>query len=676
MARFALFTNGVKVETLNELKENFNIKDMLENYRNKALHRWLMVNRMTGELSQVEAITATGDDVIIDELIKIFGVSVETIEEQKRVLEEKAKKSEEVLSEREKELLTDIERVDFLKYMDDTSDVQNIIALLRKHAEKSNPVAQLKLGWCFENERGIEKNSELAVEYYRKSAEQGLARAQNQLGYCFQNGIGVAKDNTQAVFWYQKSADQDFHLGLFNLGCCYESGAGVEKDLSEAVKLYTASAEKDNADAEYQLGYCYQEGVGVEKNPEKAAFWFRKSAEHGNSSAQNNLGYCYGTGTGVEENQTEAVKWYRKAAEQGNMSAQFNLGCRYETGRGVDKNLEQSKTWYLKSAAQGYTRAKLNLVNLIWFKDRINLQGGLSNFICRKTENYAGSYTRGIISNTKNMIVAIKDGIYTSKDIYNWEKTFDVQYFNSSTCPRYYSAIMGDNELYWVDESNNICSSSYPVSPACNIVNYTKAPKLHIFLMRWKENGINNYCSIWHGNDLNSSASFEQTKIPAENNFLPIQIIPWGGKYLFVEQDVNNSTVNRITLADQNFNRMQIVFRFENENGATVFSVSDDLAIAFMEGYDRESFYTRDGINWQPLKISIQNIVFVDNIYWAMTSSNGTACFHASIDGLSWKELGNITNFHGGKFVIGNKKLFTWDSNRNAFAAELEYYDK
>ena len=92
MARFALFTNGVKVETLNELKENFNIKDMLENYRNKALHRWLMVNRMTGELSQVEAITVTEDNAVIDELVKIFGVSAETIEKQKRVLEEKAQK--------------------------------------------------------------------------------------------------------------------------------------------------------------------------------------------------------------------------------------------------------------------------------------------------------------------------------------------------------------------------------------------------------------------------------------------------------------------------------------------------------------------------------------------------------------------------------------------------------
>ena len=174
MARFALFTNGVKVETLDELKKNFNIKDMLENYRNKALHRWLMINRMAGELSQVEAITAAEDNAVIDELVKIFGISAETIEEQKRVLEAETQKKEEVLSQLERDLLTDIEKNDFLKYMDDSPEeglsdfekelltdidpaefreylrnsslmqLQCIGAILNKHANAGHPVAQWK----------------------------------------------------------------------------------------------------------------------------------------------------------------------------------------------------------------------------------------------------------------------------------------------------------------------------------------------------------------------------------------------------------------------------------------------------------------------------------------------------------------------------------------------------
>ena len=45
MARFALFTNGVKVETLEDLKNNFTLKDMENNFRTKSLHRWLTESR-------------------------------------------------------------------------------------------------------------------------------------------------------------------------------------------------------------------------------------------------------------------------------------------------------------------------------------------------------------------------------------------------------------------------------------------------------------------------------------------------------------------------------------------------------------------------------------------------------------------------------------------------------
>ena len=194
MARFALFLNGVKVETLDELKENFNIMDMLANFRNKGLHRWLAMNRLTEELSQIEAISGQVDDDIINELARVFGVSADMIKEQSRLQMQAVKKTEEVLSKLEKELLTNTERTDFLKYMDDSPDTQSVIDLLRKHAEQGNPVAQLKWGWCLDYAKGVEKNSELAVECYKKSAKQGLAHAQNSLGYCFQNGIGIAKD--------------------------------------------------------------------------------------------------------------------------------------------------------------------------------------------------------------------------------------------------------------------------------------------------------------------------------------------------------------------------------------------------------------------------------------------------------------------------------------------------
>ena len=102
MARFALLTNGVKVETLDDLKENFNIKDMLENFRNGRLERWLAENRFSGEVEQVSQIKKdSSDQSVIFRLFTIFSLSDEQIErsnkqeelrlEGERALREKAK---------------------------------------------------------------------------------------------------------------------------------------------------------------------------------------------------------------------------------------------------------------------------------------------------------------------------------------------------------------------------------------------------------------------------------------------------------------------------------------------------------------------------------------------------------------------------------------------------------
>ena len=87
MARFALFTNGVKVETLDELRENYNINDMLQNFESKALHRWLATKGYEEELKNVESIMDGTLDDSVDLLMDCFALS----EEQKAVSQQRAK---------------------------------------------------------------------------------------------------------------------------------------------------------------------------------------------------------------------------------------------------------------------------------------------------------------------------------------------------------------------------------------------------------------------------------------------------------------------------------------------------------------------------------------------------------------------------------------------------------
>lgn len=108
MARFALFTNGARVETLDELKENFNIKDMENNFRTKSLHRWLAEKGLRDELQRIENIPSDGDISIL--LMECFTLSEEQKAAVKQRAEDDAKRIQEeqkAEEKREKETFTD-----------------------------------------------------------------------------------------------------------------------------------------------------------------------------------------------------------------------------------------------------------------------------------------------------------------------------------------------------------------------------------------------------------------------------------------------------------------------------------------------------------------------------------------------------------------------------------------
>ena len=76
------------------------------------------------------------------------------------------------------------------------------------------------------------------VWWYRQAAEQGDTLAQVNLGYCYEEGEGVSKSLVQAISWYRKAADQGVDYALHTLGNCYAEGKGVAKDEIEAHAYY------------------------------------------------------------------------------------------------------------------------------------------------------------------------------------------------------------------------------------------------------------------------------------------------------------------------------------------------------------------------------------------------------------------------------------------------------
>ncbi|MBQ7214376.1 MAG: hypothetical protein IJS39_00130 [Synergistaceae bacterium] len=72
--KFNLICDGKPIRTLDDLRNNFCVEDVLAYFRNGLLQRWLTVRGFTEELEKVKAVAPADDLKTILELVKIFGV--------------------------------------------------------------------------------------------------------------------------------------------------------------------------------------------------------------------------------------------------------------------------------------------------------------------------------------------------------------------------------------------------------------------------------------------------------------------------------------------------------------------------------------------------------------------------------------------------------------------------
>ena len=94
--KFNLICDGNPVRTVDDLRENFSIEDVLAYYDNRLLHRWLGVRGYTELLEKVEEISANDSMEIIKSLIALFNVEVDIkkVEESVYILRYKQKREE------------------------------------------------------------------------------------------------------------------------------------------------------------------------------------------------------------------------------------------------------------------------------------------------------------------------------------------------------------------------------------------------------------------------------------------------------------------------------------------------------------------------------------------------------------------------------------------------------
>ncbi|MEI7946959.1 MAG: tetratricopeptide repeat protein [bacterium] len=158
-------------------------------------------------------------------------------------------------------------------------------------ANQGHAGAQSRLGYLYENGRGVPLDNAIAAEWYHKAAEQGDLDAQTCLGYMYTEGRGVEPNECLAAEWCKKAAEKGFHFAQDLLGTLYEYGSGVDKDDSQAAEWYRKAAEQGNALAQRALGCMYEQGAGVTVDKKLAFEWYTKAAEQGDKLAMDKIGY-------------------------------------------------------------------------------------------------------------------------------------------------------------------------------------------------------------------------------------------------------------------------------------------------------------------------------------------------------------------------------------------------
>ena len=409
--------DGVKVRTLDELKDNWSLEKVVENYLNGRLATWLNDRYYTELAEQVDALAEVQDNTALQkELCRIFDVDfadeedidVDAVNERNRKLDilrqhtadDTVLKNVDIVAFDQEELgdildsgenviylfnntfsiplsiknkkYIGIGKVECIIHSKDVVDFQELgiefenVVFDSAYAE----VEKSKIDFYEEGEKLYNEGKyEKAIEFYKKAIDAGNGAAANNLGNIYYNGNGVEQNYDEALKYFRKGAELGNRVATSNVGHCYRWGDGVAQDYVEAMKWLKKSSDMGSSWAMNVLGDMYLRGEGVDENNEEAMKWYRKGAEAGDYEAMANVGYMYNWGKGVEQNYEEAMKWYKKAADGGNTWAMDNLGSMYSNGQGVEQSYEEAVKWYRKGAEAGYAWSMNHIGDLYFSVD-------------------------------------------------------------------------------------------------------------------------------------------------------------------------------------------------------------------------------------------------------------------------------------------------------------------
>lgn len=241
-------------------------------------------------------------------------------------------------------------------------DYATAISIWAPLAKQANPAAQYSMGLLYDQGKGVNKDPQLALDYFHSAAEQNLPAAQYYLGMKYFAGLNVKKDLFKANQLLKKAAQADHLQAQFQLANLYDRESGSSANLELATYWFTKAAENGFGPAQHSLATRFLTGRGTTLDLERGIFWLTKAAEQNDYDAMRDLGFMYFKGMGVEKNFQQAHDLLVTPAEEGSGLALFLLGEIYASGgNGIARDLPQAKKWYRQAVKSGYKDAAIRL---------------------------------------------------------------------------------------------------------------------------------------------------------------------------------------------------------------------------------------------------------------------------------------------------------------------------
>lgn len=160
------------------------------------------------------------------------------------------------------------------------------LTLLNKAIENGYSNAHLLLADYYLVNENDQPAMQKAAHIYQQLAKKQNPLAELRLGYIYQQGIYFTKNIKKALHWYHQSAKNNNKIAQYQLGEIYFLGQGVKRNVNLALNYYMKSAKQQFAPAMAAVGYIKAVDQFDYQNAKK---WYQKAAKLNNKKAKENL---------------------------------------------------------------------------------------------------------------------------------------------------------------------------------------------------------------------------------------------------------------------------------------------------------------------------------------------------------------------------------------------------